>query len=84
MKIRIMGSADLVQAWKTALEAEYGIVGANYPSRGGEMRAYFDIDDRKAAEIVDLATPVAAPATPASAVVLPAARIPRRARLPRP
>lgn len=46
MKIRLMGSADLVRAWSKKLEASYGIKGAEYPSRygGNDIRAYFDLD----------------------------------------
>lgn len=56
MNIRIMGSPDLVKAWKAALESEYGISGAVYPNRGrgGDVRAYFNLDDRLAARIVGL------------------------------
>jgi hypothetical protein len=33
MKIRLMGSSDLVRAWSRELEKSYGIKGAEYPSR---------------------------------------------------
>jgi len=48
MKLRLMGSPDLVRAWKQMFEHEWGITGAEYPSRrgGNELRVYFDIDDR--------------------------------------
>lgn len=66
MKIRLMGSADLVRAWSKELESSYGIKGAEYPSRygGNEIRAYFDLDDRQAAAIVGLPDPSAAPQPP--------------------
>src|SRR2546426_664373 len=35
MKIRLMGSPDLVRAWKSAIETSYGIHGQEYPSRRG-------------------------------------------------
>jgi hypothetical protein len=57
MKIRLLGSADLVAAWQAALEKDYEIKGARYPARGSnDLRVYFDIDDRKAAEIVGMST----------------------------
>ena len=54
MKIRLMGSPDLVRAWSNELERAYGITASIYPSRrgGNEVRAYFDLDDRQAASIV--------------------------------
>lgn len=59
MKIRLMGSADLVRAWQRALEQEYNIQGTEYPSRRGtgDARAYFDLDDRTAAAIVGITAP---------------------------
>ena len=72
MKIRLMGSADLVRAWSMELEKSYGIKGAEYPSRygGNEIRAYFDLDDRQAAAIVGLpvATGTTAPTSPPAKV----------------
>lgn len=58
MKIRLMGSADLVRAWSAELERAYGIKGKEYPSRygDGDVRAYFDLDDRQAASVVGLDT----------------------------
>ena len=51
MKIRISGSADLVQAWADRFVA-LGISGRIYPNRGGDgVRWYADIDDRVAAKI---------------------------------
>lgn len=54
MKIRLMGSPDLVRAWSAKLERAYGLKASIYPSRrgGNEIRAYFDLDDRQAASIV--------------------------------
>jgi hypothetical protein len=53
MKIRLIGSEDLVTAWAAELQRAYGVKVALYPSRGGpEVRAYCDLDDRAAAEIV--------------------------------
>lgn len=81
MKIRLMGRADLVRAWASELEKSYGIKGAEYPSRygNGEVRMYFDLDDRQAAAIVGLTTP-AMTTTPVSAPAVS----PRRKRLARP
>jgi hypothetical protein len=66
MNIRIMGSPDIVLGWKAMLEREYGISGAVYPNRGrgGDVRAYFNLDDRVAAQIVGVShsTEVEAPA----------------------
>lgn len=77
MKIRLMGSADLVHAWSAELEKSYGIKGAEYPSRygNGEIRAYFDLDDRQAAAIVGLpASATGASPAPASANGTPSRR----------
>jgi hypothetical protein len=51
MKIRLMGPPDLVRAWSRAMESSFGASCAEYPCRGGstDLRAYIDIDDRKAA-----------------------------------
>lgn len=56
MKIRLIGSADLVRAWSAELGRAYGIKGATYPSRynNNEVRVYFDLDDRQAAAVVGL------------------------------
>ena len=52
MKIRLMGSPDLVSAWSVALERAFGARCAEYPCRGrNEIRAYVDIDDRIAAAV---------------------------------
>jgi hypothetical protein len=89
MKIRLLGSADLVRAWSRELERAYGIKGKEYPSRygGNEIRAYFDLDDRQAAAIVGLPqdgapAPTPAPATKAAATPRTAAAK-RPAQLPR-
>jgi hypothetical protein len=78
VKIRLVGSSDLVRAWSAELERAYGIKGAIYPSRHGshEIRVYFDLDDRQAAAVVGLA---AAPAQPdgGTAVARRPARTPR-------
>lgn len=59
MKIRLVGSADLVDAWCAELERAYSIKGAKYPSRNSnEKRVYFDLDDRKAADVVGLTNPI--------------------------
>lgn len=73
MKIRLIGSADLVRAWSAELQRAYGITGREYPSRynNAEVRAYFDLDDRQAAAIVGMPEP--APAAPGQASV-PAVR----------
>jgi len=53
MKIRLMGPGDLVRAWAAELEREYSMHPSFYPMRGGDgLRAYLDMDDRKAAEIL--------------------------------
>ena len=53
MKIRLMGSDDLVRAWAKRFAAQ-GIRGSLYPMRGGKgLRWYADIDDRLAAEVAD-------------------------------
>lgn len=54
MKIRLSGADDLVRAWAAELEREYAVRASIYPSRRGtgELRAYIDIDDRVAQEIV--------------------------------
>lgn len=54
MKIRLIGSADLVRAWSAELERAYGLKGAAYPSRynKNELRVYFDMDDRQAADLM--------------------------------
>jgi len=87
MKIRLMGSADLVNTWKAALENAYGITGATYPSRGGagDARVYFDLDDRQAAAIVGLQSGTHDVATGAGPPRPLAARARRatRPRLPR-
>lgn len=54
MNIRIMGSPDLVLAWKEELEEEYKVSGKVYANRGGspDIRVYFNIDDRLAEKIL--------------------------------
>src|SRR5258708_1247695 len=54
MKIRLLGSADLVRAAAEALERA-GVPGREYPSRNGpqELRWYGDVDDRLFAEILE-------------------------------
>ena len=48
-----MGSADLVRGWAAELEREYSMRAAFYPMRGSsELRAYLDLDDRLAADIM--------------------------------
>lgn len=57
MRIRIEGSPDLVEAWKKRLEEAYGITGsvyANHRRNQEDIRCYFNLDDRQAAEIVGL------------------------------
>ncbi|MBI2770493.1 MAG: hypothetical protein HYX47_12780 [Burkholderiales bacterium] len=87
MKIRLMGTADLVSAWKAALEKEYGIQGETYPSRRGqgEVRVYFELDDRQAAAIVGLpaAASAVAAAAPSTAAVVRPGRASRPRRLAR-
>lgn len=53
MKIRLMGSPDLITKWGNELESAYGITGRIYPNRNSqEVRYYVDLDDRKAEAIV--------------------------------
>ena len=54
MKIRLMGSADLVRGWAALLEEQFGVVVGEYPNRrgGNEVRYYIDLDDRTAAEVM--------------------------------
>lgn len=56
MKIRMMGSPDLIEAWAVELKKAYGVTGRVYPCRGGnnEVRLFVDLDDRKAAALVGL------------------------------
>lgn len=79
MKIRLIGSVDLVRAWSAELERAYGIKGAEYPSRysSNEVRVYFDLDDRQAAAVVGLAAAPAQPAESGTAVARPLNRTPR-------
>ena len=57
MKIRLMGTSDLIQQWAKELERAYGITGKTYPSRNShEIRYYVDLDDRKAEAIVSQKT----------------------------
>lgn len=52
MKIRLMGSPDLVRAWSAAIEKAFGIKCAEYTCRGStDLRAYADLDDRIAAAV---------------------------------
>lgn len=53
MKIRIIGSADLVERASKVLRAA-GVPAKMYPSRysTAEMRLYCDVDDRAAAELL--------------------------------
>jgi hypothetical protein len=51
VKIRLMGSPDLVRAWSREIERAFAASCAEYPCRGSaDLRAYCDIDDRKAAD----------------------------------
>lgn len=79
MKIRLIGSVDLVRAWSAELERAYGIKGTIYPSRynSNEVRVYFDLDDRLAAAVIGLTATPPAPAAGTSADVV---RRPRKAR----
>lgn len=55
MKIRLMGSPDLIRAWGEELQRAYGVTGRVYPCRGGnDVRLYVDLDDRQAAALVGL------------------------------
>ena len=38
MKIRLMGSPDLVRGWSALLEEQFGVVGREYPKRRVEMK----------------------------------------------
>jgi hypothetical protein len=54
MKIRLMGASDLVRGWAAELQSQYSIQPRFYSMRGDEngLRAYLDMDDRTAAEIL--------------------------------
>ena len=53
MKVRIMGSPDLVRAWAAQFETHFGTRGREYPNRNGtDVRYYLDLDDRVAADVV--------------------------------
>lgn len=54
MKIRLMGTSDLVKGWAAELEREYAMRAVFYPMRGNSsgLRAYLDLDDRQASEIL--------------------------------
>ena len=53
MKLRIMGSPDLVRAWAAQFETHFGTRGREYPNRNStDIRYYLDLDDRVAADIV--------------------------------
>lgn len=87
MKIRLVGSADLVRAWSAELQKAYGITGREYPSRynEAEIRAYFDLDDRQAAAIVRMPEPEpdSRAAAPGSGAAVPLVRPTPTARRPR-
>ena len=55
MKIRLMGPPDIVRGWGQMIEAQFGVTGDEYPTRGkgNASRYYIDIDDRMAAEILN-------------------------------
>ncbi|WP_192497221.1 hypothetical protein [Halospina sp. K52047b] len=49
MKVRLMGSPDVVREWAQRLEEQLGVTGREYPMRGGGgIRWYADVDDRVA------------------------------------
>lgn len=51
MKIRLMGSPDVVRQWAAELEKKLGVTGKEYPMRGNQgIRWYADVDDRTAQE----------------------------------
>ena len=53
MKIRLMGSPDLIQLWGNELKKAYGITGKTYSNRNShEVRYYVDLDDRKAEAVL--------------------------------
>ena len=53
MKIRLIGSPDLIKLWSIELETAYGITGQTYVNRNSqEVRYYVDLDDRKAEVII--------------------------------
>ena len=55
MKIRLMGPPDIVRGWGKMIEAQFGVTGDEYATRGrgNAIRYYIDIDDRMAAEILN-------------------------------
>jgi len=55
MKIRLIGSPDLIRAWAAELKKAYGVTGREYPCRGSsDVRLYIDLDDRQATALVNL------------------------------
>jgi hypothetical protein len=70
MKIRLIGSADLVRAWSAELERAYGLKGSVYPSRynKNELRVYFDMDDRQAANLMGVSAGAEPPKSSKSAL----------------
>ena len=59
MKIRLMGSPDLIQLWANELKKAYGITGKTYPNRNNhEVRYYVDLDDRKAEAVLKKQQPL--------------------------
>jgi hypothetical protein len=53
MKIRLMGSPDVVRQWASDFEERYGVTGKEYPARGSnDVRWYADVDDRVAEQAI--------------------------------
>lgn len=82
MKIRLVGSPDLVRAWNAHFGRLLGVSGPEYSSRYGkaEIRVYIDIDDRLAADIVGLQAPSAIPAAPGTAATRRGKRVTSKPR----
>ena len=83
MKIRLMGSPDLVRAWGAPIAATVEASYAEYPCRGGshEIRAYCDFDDRAAAAFAFTRTPKPPAAVPERNSRSKAKRLPPARRL---
>jgi len=59
MKIRLMGSADLIERCRALLDS-VGIFADQYPCRppSTDLRLYADVDDRRMEELLDRETTV--------------------------
>ena len=79
MKMRLMGPPDIVRGWGQMIEAQFGVTGDEYPTRGKgtAIRYYIDIDDRLAAEILNrsvMGAPIVAEELHETAQLMPSPR----------